>query len=290
MAVADARGLEDGLGDGVMATAQATRLALEEARGRGETFARGELDQAVEDLKTIEKMFVDTIVRVTRSGTKVAGTQIQELGKHVERTARKVRPSIESAVAEAMKHPVKTAGEAAQTGVKAVPKAAGMLLQAMGGLLQGAGEDSDTWASLLRTYGFRTAAFYPPAVFFIDPDRFQSFKRSFLGFEYRKVEFAEGDARVAQVAGYLAGESWTVLAGWLGRASAVVVADEVYEHIVYAPHRHVYFATLPGMASRTICCSSLSKTYSITGWRLGYIIAAPEVIAGARKVHDFLTE
>jgi aminotransferase len=68
-----------------------------------------------------------------------------------------------------------------------------------------------------------------------------------------------------------------------------VITDEVYEHIVYAPNRHVYFASLPGMARRTISCSSLSKTYSITGWRLGYIIAAPEVIADARKVHDFLT-
>lgn len=68
-----------------------------------------------------------------------------------------------------------------------------------------------------------------------------------------------------------------------------VITDEVYEHIVYAPHEHVYFAALPGMFERTISCSSLSKTYSITGWRLGYIIAPPEVIHSARKVHDFLT-
>jgi len=72
-------------------------------------------------------------------------------------------------------------------------------------------------------------------------------------------------------------------------ADAFVITDEVYEHIVYSPHRHTYFASLPGMSRRTICCGSLSKTYSITGWRLGYVIAAPEVIAGARKVHDFLT-
>jgi aspartate/methionine/tyrosine aminotransferase len=72
-------------------------------------------------------------------------------------------------------------------------------------------------------------------------------------------------------------------------ADAFVITDEVYEHIVYSPHRHAYFASLPGMSRRTICCGSLSKTYSITGWRLGYVIAAPEVIAGARKVHDFLT-
>ncbi len=68
-----------------------------------------------------------------------------------------------------------------------------------------------------------------------------------------------------------------------------VLTDEVYEHIVFAPHRHTYFATLPGMARRTLMCSSLSKTFSITGWRLGYVHAAPEVIAQARKVHDFLT-
>ncbi|WP_295443383.1 aminotransferase class I/II-fold pyridoxal phosphate-dependent enzyme [uncultured Thiodictyon sp.] len=68
-----------------------------------------------------------------------------------------------------------------------------------------------------------------------------------------------------------------------------VITDEVYEHIVYAPHRHCYLAALPGMFERTISCSSLSKTYSITGWRLGYAIAAPAVIDGIKKVHDFLT-
>lgn len=68
-----------------------------------------------------------------------------------------------------------------------------------------------------------------------------------------------------------------------------VITDEVYEHIVYAPHKHTYMAALPGMWERTISCSSLSKTYSITGWRLGYIIAPPDVVDAARKVHDFLT-
>ncbi len=70
---------------------------------------------------------------------------------------------------------------------------------------------------------------------------------------------------------------------------AFVITDEPYEHIVYAPHEHVHFAALPGAFERTITCNSLSKTYSITGWRLGYVEAAPEVIAQARKVHDFLT-
>jgi arylsulfatase A-like enzyme/HEAT repeat protein len=71
-------------------------------------------------------------------------------------------------------------------------------------LLQGAGADSDTWAGLLRTYGFRTAAFYPPAVFFIDQSRFASFEQRSLDFEYRWVEFAEGEKRLAQVRDYLA--------------------------------------------------------------------------------------
>ena len=68
-----------------------------------------------------------------------------------------------------------------------------------------------------------------------------------------------------------------------------VLTDEVYEHIVFAPNRHTYFSTLPGMAKRTLMCSSLSKTFSITGWRLGYVHAPPAIIAQARKVHDFLT-
>ena len=79
------------------------------------------------------------------------------------------------------------------------------------------------------------------------------------------------------------------IAGLAQEYDAFVLTDEVYEHIVYAPHEHTYIASLPGMFARTISCSSLSKTYAITGWRLGYVIASPEVSAGARKVHDFLT-
>jgi aminotransferase len=80
-----------------------------------------------------------------------------------------------------------------------------------------------------------------------------------------------------------------VIAGLAEEFDVFVLTDEVYEHIVYAPNRHTYFSTLPGMAKRTLVCSSLSKTFSITGWRLGYVYAAPEIIAQARKVHDFLT-
>ncbi len=73
-------------------------------------------------------------------------------------------------------------------------------------LLQGAGDDSDTWADLLRRYGYRTAAFYPPAVFFIDPNRFAPFEKNRLGFEYSKVEFAEGEKRLGQIREYLGEE------------------------------------------------------------------------------------
>ncbi len=84
-------------------------------------------------------------------------------------------------------------------------------------------------------------------------------------------------------------EELEVIAALAKKYDAYVITDEVYEHIVYAPHRHTYFAALPGMWERTLSCSSLSKTYSITGWRLGYIIAPPEIIDRAKKVHDFLT-
>lgn len=80
-----------------------------------------------------------------------------------------------------------------------------------------------------------------------------------------------------------------VIAALAEKYDAYVITDEVYEHIVYAPHQHTYFASLPGMWQRTLSCSSLSKTYSITGWRLGYIIAPADIIERAKKVHDFLT-
>lgn len=80
-----------------------------------------------------------------------------------------------------------------------------------------------------------------------------------------------------------------IIADLAKKYDTFVITDEVYEHILYQPHQHTYLATLPGMWERTIQCSSLSKTYSITGWRLGYVIAAPEIIDTVKKVHDFLT-
>ncbi len=84
-------------------------------------------------------------------------------------------------------------------------------------------------------------------------------------------------------------EELQIIADLAIKYDTFVITDEVYEHILYAPHKHTHISALPGMAERTIVCSSLSKTYSITGWRLGYVISAPEIIETVKKVHDFLT-
>lgn len=80
-----------------------------------------------------------------------------------------------------------------------------------------------------------------------------------------------------------------IIADLAEKYDTFVITDEVYEHIIYAPHRHTYFASLSNMKDRTISCGSLSKTYSITGWRLGYVIASPHITDTVKKVHDFLT-
>ena len=84
-------------------------------------------------------------------------------------------------------------------------------------------------------------------------------------------------------------EELTAIGALVRKYDAFVITDEVYEHMVYAPHVHTAMASLPGMFEHTLTCNSLSKTYSVTGWRLGYICGPASVIDGARKVHDFLT-
>jgi aminotransferase len=71
--------------------------------------------------------------------------------------------------------------------------------------------------------------------------------------------------------------------------NAIALADEIYEHMVYDGEEHVSIATLPGMRERTVTINGLSKTYSVTGWRVGYAIAPPNLTSAIRKVHDFLT-
>ena len=84
-------------------------------------------------------------------------------------------------------------------------------------------------------------------------------------------------------------EELQIIADFAIKYDTFVITDEVYEHILYKPNVHTYMAALPGMKDRTITCNSPSKTYSITGWRLGYTQANPEVTDRIRKVHDFLT-
>ena len=84
-------------------------------------------------------------------------------------------------------------------------------------------------------------------------------------------------------------EELTFIGELARKYDAFVITDEVYEHIVFAPYEHVRMASLPGMYERTITCNSLSKTYSITGWRLGWLIGPAEVVENAKKVHEFLT-
>lgn len=79
------------------------------------------------------------------------------------------------------------------------------------------------------------------------------------------------------------------IASLVEKYDTFAVIDEVYEHIVYEPTEYTYFSTLPGMYERTISCGSLSKTYSITGWRLGYIFAPPVVTDAIKKLHVYLT-
>ena len=83
-------------------------------------------------------------------------------------------------------------------------------------------------------------------------------------------------------------EELTLIAGLCQEHGAIAITDEIYEHLVYRGE-HISMATLPGMEDRTITISGASKTYSVTGWRVGWLIAPPALSAGIRKVHDFLT-
>jgi aminotransferase len=84
-------------------------------------------------------------------------------------------------------------------------------------------------------------------------------------------------------------EELELIAALCQQWDVIAITDEIYEHILYDGAEHIAIATLEGMRERTITINSLSKTYSVTGWRIGYAIAPPELTAAIRKVHDFLT-
>jgi aspartate/methionine/tyrosine aminotransferase len=80
-----------------------------------------------------------------------------------------------------------------------------------------------------------------------------------------------------------------VIANLCQEFDALAITDEIYEHILYDGASHVPIATLEGMRERTVLVNSMSKTYSVTGWRVGFVLAAPDLTDSIRKVHDFLT-
>jgi aminotransferase len=84
-------------------------------------------------------------------------------------------------------------------------------------------------------------------------------------------------------------EELAVIARLCQQWDVVAISDEIYEHIVFDGYRHVPIATIDGMADRTVTINSLSKTYSVTGWRVGWTISPPPLTGAIRKVHDFLT-
>src|SRR6185295_4592799 len=84
-------------------------------------------------------------------------------------------------------------------------------------------------------------------------------------------------------------EEMEIIAALCHKWNAIAITDEIYEHILFNDKKHIAIATLDGMRDRTITINGLSKTYSVTGWRVGYTIAPPEITLAIRKVHDFLT-
>lgn len=84
-------------------------------------------------------------------------------------------------------------------------------------------------------------------------------------------------------------EELTLIAELCQQWDVLAFTDEIYEHILYDGAKHIAMASLPGMEERTVTINGLSKTYSVTGWRVGYILANPELTGAIRKVHDFLT-
>jgi len=84
-------------------------------------------------------------------------------------------------------------------------------------------------------------------------------------------------------------EELTVIAELCQEFDTLAITDEIYEHILYDGAQHIPIATLPGMRERSVVINSMSKTYSVTGWRVGWTLAPPEITSSIRKVHDFLT-
>lgn len=130
----------EGLGEGLGKAAHATQLALEETRARGESFAKDDVKAAIEDLRAIEDLLRDSGSRLAKAAGSNAKGAASDLTHHAGRVFEGIRPAVEGALREAMRHPVDTAADAAATGVSAARLGIGALFDTAGGLLSGAGD------------------------------------------------------------------------------------------------------------------------------------------------------
>ena len=137
------RNVIDGVTSGLATVAQSTQYAVQEASARGQRFASQDLDRAKKDLSGISDILLDTVKYFTNRVTEEAGTTAKELKTHAERSVEAVTPVLKSSVEAVAKHPVQTAGEAAETAIRTVQLTAGALLGAMSGLLSGAADALD---------------------------------------------------------------------------------------------------------------------------------------------------
>ncbi len=129
----------DGISDGVGKTAEAFKLALEEASGRGRQFADEEVRGTVEDLKTIGSLLGDRLDQFVRHTARTMDEQVQDLARHARRAASDARPAIESAIDAAREHPLELGRDAAKVAGEAARLGVGSLLSAIGGALDGLG-------------------------------------------------------------------------------------------------------------------------------------------------------
>src|SRR5207302_8610893 len=86
----------------------------------------------------------------------------------------------------------------------------------------------------------------------------------------------------------VAREELEAIAALCRKWAAIAISDEIYEHIIYDGHRHIPIASIEGMADRTVTLNGLSKTFSVTGWRVGWTISPPSLTGAIRKVQDCL--
>jgi ElaB/YqjD/DUF883 family membrane-anchored ribosome-binding protein len=130
----------EGLSDGFGRVAQATRLAISEAEGRGQRFREEDIRRAVDDLRSMERMFLDSASEFSGKLTDEVRAQAGDIMQHARRAVEGMRPSVESALDAARRHPGQLAGEAAASGVDATRGLVGSLFKAAGGMLDAAGE------------------------------------------------------------------------------------------------------------------------------------------------------